>query len=286
MNSTIKIGIGVIVVILLLLIFFVGYKYFYKDFIKKSDEPLLKIPEDRKNTEILFLHHSTGKNIWDCGVKGWYVEYNNKNNTNYSIQEQSFPKRDLYGWNNYPYDYWNIWVNHAGEEPYKNEPTLEMITQHYDIVIFKHCFPVSSIEPESGEPQVDSNKKTVGNYKLQYAALKEKMKEFPETKFIIWTGAVQVESKLTEEQGSRTKEFFDWVRETWDENGDNIYLWDFYELETEGGLYLKQEYAESATNSHPNKEFSKDVAPLLCQRTVDVIEGRGDTGNITGRWDD
>ena len=63
---------------------------------------------------------------------------------------------------------------------------------------------------------------------------------------------------------------------------DNIFLWDFYELETEGGLYLKPEYATSPTNSHPNKDFAQKVAPYFCQRIVDVIENDGTKTTLTG----
>jgi len=62
----------------------------------------------------------------------------------------------------------------------------------------------------------------------------------------------------------------------------NCFVWDLYELETEGGLYLKPEYAPEPTNSHPSEEFSRRVAPLMCQRIVDVIEGHGDSGSLTG----
>ena len=58
----------------------------------------------------------------------------------------------------------------------------------------------------------------------------------------------------------------------WDEEGDNIYLWDFYHLETEGGLYLKNEYAVSPDDSHPNPSFSGKAAPLFAQFIIDVIE--------------
>ncbi len=72
------------------------------------------------------------------------------------------------------------------------------------------------------------------------------------------------------------------MKNEWDEPSDNIYLWDFYELETEGGLYLKDEYAASPTNSHPNKKFSAQVAPLFCQRVVDVIKNDGTKTDLTG----
>jgi len=86
----------------------------------------------------------------------------------------------------------------------------------------------------------------------------------------------------TPEKAQRSKDFFRWVKEQWDEPGDNIFLWDFNELETGNGLYLKDEYAASPTDAHPNKTFASRVAPFMCQRIVDVIEGRGDISSITG----
>lgn len=231
---------------------------------------------------IALLHHSTGNCIWRGGVPEWFEKYNADNGTSYEIMEQAFPKREPYGWKNYPYDYWNIWVEHAGPEPYMEEPTLEMLTQEHEVIIWKHCYPVCKIQEDTGSPDITSEEKRVENYKLQYAALKEKMHAFPDTKFIVWTGAALVEPATNEEEGKRSRAFFEWVKDEWDEPGDNIFLWDLYELETDGGLFLKPEYAPEPTNSHPSDEFSKRMAPLFSQRIVDVIEGRGDSGSLTG----
>jgi hypothetical protein len=231
---------------------------------------------------ILFLHHSTGQVIWEGGVPDLIDQYNNNNGTSYFIEAQEFPKDYPYGWSNYPYDYWNIWVEHAGEEPFMDEPTLEILTQDYQMIIWKHCFPVSDIEGNSGEADVSSDVKSIENYQLQYLALKEKIYEFPETLFIVWTGAAQVRGATTKENAQRAQKFFKWVKEEWDQPGDNIYIWDFFQLETEGGFYLKNQYAASSDDSHPNYEFAERVAPLLVQRIVDVIEGRGDEGSLTG----
>jgi len=232
--------------------------------------------------KIIFLHHSTGSNIWNGGVAEWFDQYNAENGTSYLISERAFPSGSPYPWNNYPYDYWNIWVNHAGNEPYLEEPTLEILTPQYDIIIFKHCFPVSNILADTGNPNISSPDKRIENYKLQYEALKTKMHEYPQRKFIVWTGAALVISGTNQESAERAKTFFKWVREEWDQPGDNIYLWDFYQLETGGELYLKTEYAASSTDSHPNSSFSRMVAPLFCQRIVDVIKGLGDSRSITG----
>jgi len=232
------------------------------------------------NARIILLHHSTGQCIWNGGLPGRLRAYNAANKTQYSIAEQAFPKESPYGWENYPYDYWNIWVRHAGTKPYKQEPTLEILTRKYNVIVLKHCFPVSNIEADTGRADVASSEKRVENYRLQYAALKKKMREFPAVRFLVWTGPAQVANDVDQASARRARKFFDWVRTKWDEQGDNIYLWDFYALETEGGLYLKPAYASG--DAHPNEAFSKKVAPLLCRRIVDVIQGRGDTGNILG----
>ena len=226
--------------------------------------------------KIVFLHHSIGKVIWDGGMKKWLKKYDKAHGTKYKIEEREFPAESPYGWNNYPYDYWNIWVKHAGEHEFQKEPTLELLTSKYDMVVFKHCYPVSSIEPDTGEPAVDSPEKRLENYKLQYNALKDKLHEFPDTKFLVWTGSAQVRAKTNEEEGARAREFVEWVKNEWDQPGDNIYVWDFFDLETKGGIFLAEEYTNGPRDAHPNKTFAKMAAPELCQRIVDVIEGRGD----------
>jgi hypothetical protein len=233
----------------------------------------------------IFLHHSTGNNIWLGGtskllnkvtgknsVQNYFNIYNKSHDTNHSVTERFFPNSSPYGWKNYPYDYYNIWVKNAGEKPYLEEPTLEILSKEYEIIIFKHCFPVSKILPDTGLADISSEEKRVENYKLQYTALKMKMHEFPKNKFIVWTPAVHVQSMISEDEAKRTFEFYTWIIEEWKEKGDNIFVWDFYKLETEGAMYLSDQYSEGAGNSHPNSSFSALVSPLFSQFIIDVIE--------------
>lgn len=249
-------------------------------------------------TKIAFLRHSTGEVVWlgstsKIGVKlgksavgSWLTDYNKKNGTRYGIEQLKFPNTSGgYPWANYPYDYYTIWVKNAGDAPYQGEPTLEMLTKQYDVIAWKHCFPVGNIQPDTGAPDIDSAEKRLENYKLQYAALKDKMRTFPDTTFIVWTGAALTEATTTPDEAQRTREFFDWVKADWDEPGDNIFLWDFYELETEGGPYLKPEYASAPDDPHPTPDFGQRVAPLFAQRIVDVINGKGDSAPLTGEAD-
>jgi hypothetical protein len=234
---------------------------------------------------IIFLHHSTGKVIWDGGdhsLKQLFKEFNTEYDTNYAIREKAFPKSSPYGWENHPFDYYNIWVKNAGEEPYMEEPTLEMLTKEYQVIMFKHCFPVSDIQADLDIPDINSDIKTLSHYKLQYLALRDKLHEFPDTKFILWTGAALVEGATSEEKALRAKEFFEWVTDEWDQPSDNIYIWDFYSLQTEGGLYFQEQYAVSSRDSHPNDEFAGRVVPLLFNRIIDVIENNGNDTFLNG----
>ncbi|HAZ14915.1 MAG TPA: hypothetical protein DCY86_19170 [Bdellovibrionales bacterium] len=225
-------------------------------------------------SKAIFLHHSTGEVIWKGGVEEWFKQYNQAHHTQYVVEERAFPSGEPYPWENYPYDYWNIWVKNAGPVAYKNEPTLEILTKTYDVIVWKHCFPVSNIQADKGAANVASSEKTLENYKLQYAALKEKMHSFPNTRFLIWTATALTANESSKEEATRARAFVAWVKKEWDSPKDNIFLWDFWELETEGGLNLPPKNAEG--DSHPNAAFGRKVAPLFSKRLADIIEGKGD----------
>ena len=180
--------------------------------------------ENKMNSKvnIIFLHHSTGKNIWrgqtsrvyykifkKGDVQRWFSRYNNGHGTAYQIDEAYFPNNEGgYGWKNYPYDYYNIWVKNAGENPFMNEPTLEILTKEYNVIIWKQCYPVGGILPDTGHGDANSEEKRLENYKLQYEKLKEKMHTFPNTTFIVWTGAGFDPKKYDSRAGSTSKGVF------------------------------------------------------------------------------
>jgi hypothetical protein len=173
-------------------------------------------------------------------------------------------------------------VNHAGPDPYLTEDTLERLTPQYNVIVFKHCFPVSGIDPDTGSPDVTSENKTIENYELQYAAIKTKLHSFPANRFLVWTGAALAAGSTTPEQAARARQFFEWVKNVWDEPGDNIFVFDFFELETEGGNVLLDANAEAPPDSHPSAAFATRVAPLFVNRLIGVIRGTGDSTSLTG----
>jgi hypothetical protein len=256
------------------------------------------------NAKIVFLHHSTGEVVWNGGLPQFIQGWNAAHGTHYEITEMNYPSalgghttlrrllpervfdkvvRGRYPWDNYPYDYWNLWVKHRREKRDRSELNLEDLARSYDMIVFKHCFPVSLVKADDGRPDVSSAKKTLANYQLQYEALKQRMHEFPEVRFVVWTGAAQTQASSSPEEAERARQFTTWVKEVWDEPGDNIFVWDFHELETEGGLYLKPEFASASDDPHPTRAFGVRVAPRLGQRIVDVLERRGDPTGPKGR---
>ncbi len=255
--------------------------------------PLISCDQEEKasDTNIIYLHHSTGGVIWEGDSKSLFSKtslpllfkkYNKENDKYYAIKEMTFPKASPYGWNNYPYDYYNIWVRNAGDEPFMEEPTLEMLTKEYQVIIFKHCFPVSNVQADMESADINSDVKTLSNYKLQYQSLQDKLHEFPDTKFILFTGAIQVKSQISEDEAKRAKEFYEWVTDEWDITGDNVFIWDLYGLQTDGGIYFKDEYAASQNDSHPNTVFAGKTVKLLFNRIIDIIENNGNETSLTG----
>ncbi len=248
---------------------------------------------ETNNKRVAFLHHSTGNTVWYGGnsllvkikrklgmksaTEAWFEKYNRKNKVNYIVESHNFPKKSPYGWKNYPHDYYNIWVKNGAADFFMEEPTLKTLTAKYDLIVFKHCFPVSKIVFD-GTPDIDSDRRMIENYKMQYNALKEEMYKYPETLFLVWTPPALTEAVTNADAAAAASGFSKWVMQEWDQPGDNIFIWDFRTLETLGGDYLLPDNAVSENDSHPSHKMAQKAYPLFCKRITDVLEGRGDEG--------
>ena len=248
-----------------------------------------------QNEKIVFLHHSTGGLIYKKGgIPELMEEYNTINATNYSIVERAFPNKP-YPWRNYPYDYWNIWMNGYCEdnrdtEEYENVECLETLTKKYDVIMLKHCFPGAKVLENTGMPDIASDRKSLENYKLQYRALRDKFDSFPENDFIMWT-LVPLHRLANggAENAERAKEFVDWVKNVWlKEDGKehpNIHIFDYFSLAAETDksagdpnvMYcLKYEYERSHkdSDSHPNDLACKTIGPAFFKFIVNTLSGK------------
>lgn len=236
-------------------------------------EPVL--PEVRPlGTSVIYLHHSTGHNVWNGGVPELVSTYNERHGTDYTITERAYTHWP-HPWTNDPVDYWRCWVDHRDDKRFLGQETLDELASAYDVVVWKHCFTAARIAPDSGIAKASSRVKMLANFKLQYAALRDVMLEHSDTTFLVWTVPPLAPGATDPEQAARATEFARWVREEWDRPGDNIHLFDYYALAAPGGQ-LRSDYAVSNTDSHPSAEFSKEAAAAFVARLTDVLEGRAD----------
>ncbi len=238
-----------------------------------------------QNDSAIFLHHSTGNNVFSEGnVTAWTNDFNTGNGTKYYIKERSYPNSP-WPWSNYPYDYWKLWIDGACNNNDAGIECLESIAQDYELVIYKHCFPGAGIAEPDNDPDIASSKKTFENYKLQYRALRNMMDNMPTQKFMIWTLAPLHRLATNPDQAGRAHEFVEWVKNDFlTEDGKehpNVYIFDFYGLvaqldtnTTDGDLYcLKYEYEGSHTksDSHPNTAANEYVGPFFARAVVNAL---------------
>ena len=221
--------------------------------------------------DIDFLHHSTGRNVYEAGVSDWFDAYNLEHGTDYNFLEEWYPfTRD-----NYPVNYWKLWIS---------ENHLEIYGEDYDVIIWKHCYPGSDVLEDIGSASADSSRKSIENYKLQYADLREKLSEYPDTLFILWTLPPRHRNHnpsfgSASSNAQRATDFTEWVKNDWLDEGsgnyENLYIFDFRgHMINPSDNFLKYEYelSHSGDDSHPNSVANNYVVPIFSQFVVDSIE--------------
>lgn len=235
--------------------------------------------------KVIFLHHSTGNNVYKEGnVISLMDSYNKANGRSLVITERSYPN-DPWTWSNYPYDYWKLWIGGSCNPANPNIECMNTLASKYDMVILKHCFPGADILPNTGKPDVNSDVKTLENYKEQYRALRSLFDSYPRTKFMIWTLTPLHRLDTSPENALRAYEFVKWVNKEWlTEDGKshpNIIIFDFYSLiaELNGNqansvrYCLKYDFEKSHTDSdsHPNVVANQYVGPIFVKAITDVF---------------
>ncbi len=240
-----------------------------------------------QENKAVFLHHSTGGGVFSEGdVSSWIDDFNSGNSTDYAITERAYPNSP-WPWENYPYDYWKLWIGGECNNDKAGIECIESIASNYELVIYKHCYPGAGIQADGGSPDLNSSTKSLENYKLQYRALRDMMDGMPDTKFMIWTLVPLHRLATNADNAARAHEFVEWVKYDFltedDKEHSNIYIFDFFgavaelnESPENGQQYcLKYDFEKSHDNndSHPNLAANKYVGPLFARAVVNALSG-------------
>jgi len=225
----------------------------------------------------IFLHHSTGNNIWGNNGSSVTVpdeidKYNAGRSLSgtdaVSLEEEWWPSGD---------NEWYSWYRIFRNEDYTDDIGPALASNA--IVVIKSCFPSSSMSG-TGSPSdtSDLSQKTVYNYKYLWRGIVSRMQSMPGHFFVIWTNAPLAPGSTSNEEAALSHEFCTWAKDTLaagldDEFGefpDNVYVFDFFHKLADASGKLPLAYAESMYDSHPNQAATALVAPQFVQEVFDA----------------
>lgn len=227
----------------------------------------------------VFLHHSTGGNIWGPNGSNTSVPQEiTSYNTAYGYTGSDACEMRQLGWPTNPWNNeWERW-----HRIFDNEDPDAIVSQFFGtdrIIMIKSCYP-SSAMTDWGSP-ADTNSpalKSYYNYKWHWRNFIRKMAMQINNFFVVWTNAPLVEASTNDNAALLSHHFCRWAKDTLSNGLDpyfgdfpeNVYVFDFFHYLAGADNKLRPEYAESPTNSHPNAAATELVAPILVEEIFDA----------------
>jgi hypothetical protein len=228
----------------------------------------------------IFLHHSTGQNIWGPNGSSTSVpqEMDNYNTLHGYTGMQAVTMNEEW-WS--PSD--NEWVTqHAFFEDPSPVTGIGYYLPGNRIIVIKSCFPSSAMSG-TGLPDdtLSPDMKTMVNYKWHWRHIVKVMKSHPENFFVIWTNAPLEPGSTNADEAALSEWFCTWAKDTLAAGLDpvlglfpgNVYVFDFFhKLTGPNGMMLSQ-YAAGPGDSHPNAAATALVAPQFVQEIFNASIG-------------
>jgi hypothetical protein len=221
----------------------------------------------------IFLHHSTGDNIWGPNGSATSIpletaKYNSDHgfigDAAVSMNESWWPDGANSG--NNEWYYWHM----IFENRDLSNSDIRPILAANKIVVIKSCFPSSWIDsPGHASDTLTPTEKTIYNYKWHWRHIIDVMKKHPENFFVIWTNAPVVAGQTDATMAGNAKKFCQWAKDTLAKGYDtkvgafpkNIFVFDYFSKLTDANGYELLQYAVNSGDSHPNSAATALVAP-------------------------
>jgi hypothetical protein len=220
----------------------------------------------------IFLHHSTGSNIWGPNGSSTSVpqEMSAYNTAHGYAGAQAVIMNEEW-WS--PGD--NEWVT---QHEFFEDPGPASGIGYYlpgnKIIVIKSCFPSSAV---TGSGQASDTLspwlKTIYNYKWHWRHIIKAMSSHPDNFFVIWTNAPLEPYSTNVSEAMLSKKFCTWAKDTLATGLDvtygafppNVYVFDFFHKLTGTDGMMLQIYAVAPYDSHPNSQATQLVAPQFVQ---------------------
>jgi len=222
-------------------------------------------------TNVIFLHHSTGRNLIEqggvrerfsaAGYEFWDHDYawpglrrpdGSYTNYSYNIPDDNTDPDGLAGVFTQPvYGLpWNV---------------LSGLLQH-EVIAFKSCYPVSHI---ASDAQLEE-------YKSYYLDMRDVMDQHRDKVFIVLTPPPLIPAATDAQAAARAKAFATWLKsDEYLAGHPNVFTFDFFSLLAEDDStspdhnMLRAEYREGE-DSHPNEIANETIGPLFVNFIIDA----------------
>ena len=220
----------------------------------------------------IFLHHSTGSNIWG------------PNGSSTSVLQEMSVYNTAHGYTGAQAvimneEWWNRGDNEwATQHEFFEDPSPVSGIGYYlpgnKIIVIKSCFPSSAV---TGSGQASDTLspwlKTIYNYKWHWRHIIKAMSSYPDNFFVIWTNAPLEPYSTNASEARLSKKFCTWAKDTLAMGLDvvygafpaNVYVFDFFHKLTGTNGMMLPIYAAAPYDSHPNSLATQIVAPQFVQ---------------------
>jgi hypothetical protein len=228
---------------------------------------------DGQYTNVVFLHHSTGRNLIEqgavrehlnaAGLDFWDHDYNPRGLT----RPDGTPTEYSYGIpddNTDPDGLARIFSQTLYPWPLN---AFSGLMQH-EVIVFKSCFPVSHIVSDQ----------QLERYKAHYLHMRHTMDQHLDRLFIVVTPPPLNPAATDAEAAARARAFADWLASDAFLTGhSNVFTFDLFDQladpdpASSSHNMLRAEYREG-TDSHPNRMANETIGPLFAEFVIQAIE--------------
>ncbi len=234
-------------------------------------------------TNVMFLHHSTGRLlIKDSGFRSLVDWHNEQSGTDIRFWDHDYAYGNDYTGVILPdstvHQDW-IYGNEANNiqpsgyhEIFVNAPAFrDSLFSRHQVIIFKNDHSTGDIVSDA---QLDE-------YKQQYLEIRNILDQHPEKLFILVSGPPRRPEKTTPGQADRTRAFYEWLQSPEFMNGhDNLAFFDLFDQlaypddpgNPEANM-LREEYRRpDLWDDHPSELANVTIGPIMADTVLRILD--------------